>query len=69
MRLNTLAGTSMCSSSHRVRSNSSAFSLGLKMKAMSQFSGTCSSRQRHRVVLPVPTSPVSSTKPPSMRRP
>ena len=49
--------------------SSGTLSLGFRMKATLQCSGSCSSRQRHTVVFPVPTSPVSSTKPPSLSTP
>ena len=52
-----------------VRADYSYSNLGLKIDAMSVFSGTCSRRQRQMVVLPVPTSPVSITKPPSLLMP
>ena len=47
-------------------SNSTTDSSGLRMKATSAPSGSISSRRRLAVVLPVPTSPVSRTKPPSL---
>src|SRR5437763_12927171 len=61
------SGTPMPSSSQMVSRNSGAVILGLRMSAISAFFGVCASSERTIVVLPVPTSPVSCTKPPASR--
>src|SRR5690606_17914450 len=56
--------TSIRSSSQIVSSSSTGFCRGLSTSATRACAGSCSSSSRHSVVLPVPTSPVSWTKPP-----
>ena len=57
------------SSSQMAASSSFSSKRGLRISATSRSSGTWSSSQRQSVVLPVPTSPVSCTKPPPSRTP
>ena len=57
------------SSSQIVASSSRRLSVGFRTSATSTCSGRCSSRYRQSVVLPVPTSPVSCTKPPRSATP
>ena len=59
----------MPSSSQMVSRNSGAVILGLRISAISAFFGVCASSERTMVVLPVPTSPVSCTKPPASLMP
>ena len=65
LMLPRLCVTSICSSSQIVARNSTTESCGFSTTATSAFSGMrFSSRVRTRVVLPVPTSPVSWMNPP-----
>ena len=52
-----------------VSRNSAGVIRGLRMRAISAFFGVCASSERTIVVLPVPTSPVSCTKPPASLMP
>ena len=68
----TLAGPSgrgIWNSSQIAASSSSALRAGFRMTAARVPGGSCSRKQRQTVVLPVPTSPVSWTNPPSLRTP
>ena len=69
LTLCSLGGIAILSSSQMVSSSSIAETLGFSTSAMLACSGICSSRQRHTVVLPVPTSPLSRMQPPSLLSP
>ncbi len=56
-------GSSMPNSSKSIRKKSRGSSFGLKMKAEAVSASSCPSSACSSVVLPVPTSPVSTTKP------
>ena len=53
----------------RLYADAGAVIFGLRMSAISAFFGVWASNERTIVVLPVPTSPVSCTKPPASLMP
>ena len=63
------SGRAIWNSSQMAANSSSVLSAGFRMTAARVPGGSCSRKQRQTVVLPVPTSPVSWTKPPSLRTP
>ena len=62
-------GIGILSSSHKVSRNSGTVTRGFRTKAMSTPEGSRASSERTKVVLPVPTSPVSWMKPPASLTP